>query len=197
MVGTITPVVYGNRRVRWLLGVGCYGLGAVLAGTALGAGAGLAGLLLRTVLAPDVVSASVAAAAQAYALHELGLIRLPRPQRRWQVPAHWRVTLHPWLTCFLYGLILGAGVLTYISGSSFYIAVAWATALSDPAAGAVVLAVYGSAQAVAILLAGWNITSCDAAFRRGLAVVGYRPSMHLANGVALSGAAAFLAVRWF
>jgi hypothetical protein len=81
-------------------------------------GAGLHALLPGVGVEFAVVA--LGAAALLFGLHELNVVRLPAPQVGWQVPASWmgRSRL---LGNTLYGLVLGAGIFTFIPFASFYL----------------------------------------------------------------------------
>ena len=83
MVETIVPVVHGTRT--WLISLALFAAGAT--GTA-----ALLGLLLGAALPPggSAVVAGVAVLAVVEAAGEAGVIRVPVPQLRRQVPERWR-----------------------------------------------------------------------------------------------------------
>ncbi len=119
----------------------------------------------------------------------MGIVSLPHPQRRKQVPSHWRYRLHPYLTAGLYGLILGGGLATFIPTASYFILVLAAALSGSPVLGALILSMYGAARALllwpASLLAttveGWDTLTSYLALTKpiirqvngfGLALVG-------------------------
>src|SRR5690349_14237452 len=87
MIDTITPAGCGGRHRR-LAALAAFAAGAVLAAAGLGAALGglgaLAGADARAVGLAVVALAGLAAA------REAGLVRLPLPQVRRQVPERWR-----------------------------------------------------------------------------------------------------------
>ena len=107
MVETIVPVVHGTRT--WMLSLALFTAGAV-------ATAGLLGLALGAALPAGgaAVAAAVAVFALLEAAAELGLVRLPLPQMRRQVPERWRERYPQPLTALLYGAGLGFGFATYL-----------------------------------------------------------------------------------
>ncbi|MGN2639206.1 methylamine utilization protein [Nocardia takedensis] len=124
--GSSTPV----RRLGWHA-LGSVGTGAVT-GALLGAFGGLAlgfvpiGLLLG----------AWAVLAVAYGLHELGLLSLPTPMRRQQLPRHLRRSAEPWKVSLLFGAIIGPGFLIFIRSSAYYLLVLGVAAIGSPALGA-------------------------------------------------------------
>jgi hypothetical protein len=97
---------------RWLIAVAAFTAGAVAAGAALGWALGSAGAWAGGGSAHAAWAA--AAIVAAYAGREAGLLRLPVPQLRRQVPQRWREVLPLPATAFLYGAGLGVGFVTYV-----------------------------------------------------------------------------------
>lgn len=194
MIGTIAPVVHGSRaKVRWLVAWALFGLGAATSAGVLGVLLGFAGRGVGAVLPTGWGWSLLAVGAVAYSLHEFGLVSLPKPQRTWQVPAGWRVRYHPWPVALAYGLLLGCGVLTYISSPTFYIALLCAATIADPVISGLTLACYGVALALPLLVLGWSVNSHDSAYEASVRVFGRRRLMHGVSGVVLLGVAAYVA----
>ncbi|HEX2505883.1 MAG TPA: hypothetical protein VHK22_06725 [Gaiellaceae bacterium] len=185
MVETITPAGCGSRK-RQLLALGLFAVGAVLASAALGAVLGLAGAAIGR--GPALALALVLAVLGA--LREAGVLRLPIPQSRRQVPERWRSELPLPLWSLGYGAGLGVGVLTYQPVATFWVACAAALALGRPLAGAAAFALYGVGRAVVLLLPA-RPGADPAAIAERLA--GRRRALLRANAVALGGCACLLA----
>src|SRR5919201_1146204 len=100
MVQTITPVVHGGRRGRWLGSVGAHVLGATMSAAALGATLAAIGELAG---APwgGAGAVVVAGIATLYALRELFRFPIPLPNLHRQVPEWWRTFFSPKVTSFL------------------------------------------------------------------------------------------------
>jgi hypothetical protein len=147
MVETFTPAVCGGR-VRQRLALAAFAVGALVAAACVGALLGLAGSLVGT------RGALIGAAALALlaALREAGLVRLPVPQSRRQVPDRWRSELPLPLWSAGYGAGLGVGFLTFQPVSTFWVACAGAIALGDPVPAALCFALYGAGRA---LMTAW------------------------------------------
>jgi hypothetical protein len=143
MVETFTPAVCGSRRRQRLALLG-FASGALVAAAALGALLGLVGELVgaRRALPAIAVLALLAAA------REAGLVRLPLPQSRRQVPERWRFALPLPLWSFGYGTGLGVGVATFQPFATFWIACAGAIALASPLTAAVCFSLYGAGRAL-------------------------------------------------
>src|SRR5918992_1317510 len=127
MVETFTPAVCGSRA-RQRAAAALFALAAVATAAVLGA-----------------------ALALLAAGREAGLLRLPLPQSRRQVPESWRfeLPLPVWATG--YGAGLGAGFLTYQPVATFWVACAGALALARPLPAALCFALYGAGRAVTLV----------------------------------------------
>jgi hypothetical protein len=146
MVETFTPAVCGGRRRQWLALAG-FAVGAVVASALVGAALGAAGSLLGTELAFVVAGFALLAAAR-----ESGILRLPLPQLRRQVPERWRAELPLPVWSLGYGIGLGVGFLTFQPVATFWVACAAAVALGKPLAAGLCFAAYGAGRA---LMAAW------------------------------------------
>jgi hypothetical protein len=107
MVETIVPVVHGIRS--WIVSLIAFASGALLTAAAVGLALGVA---LPTGGSTALLAAGLVAVV--YAIGELGLVRLPWPQLRRQVPERWRERYPQPVTGFLYGAGLGLGFVTYL-----------------------------------------------------------------------------------
>ncbi|HUG87725.1 MAG TPA: MauE/DoxX family redox-associated membrane protein [Actinomycetota bacterium] len=190
MAATITPVVHGGRRTGWAISVGLHALGAGLAAAAFGAVLGGGGALLGGPWGGAGLTV-VAAVAVAYAAREAFGLRVPIPERRRQVPEWWRGHLGPHPAALVYGLGLGVGFLTYLRHGTLVAVSALAIAAGDPALGALLLAPFGLARALALTAVASARTSEDV---RGvvdrLERIATSPLPRAANGIALAALAA-------
>jgi cytochrome c biogenesis protein CcdA len=201
MVGTILPIVYGEKQkprarqnaVLWIH-TGGYLAGSVIIGSLLG----LLGFLLpwhRLPVVPNVgLLVPIGTISLVYAAHELGLIKVPTPQSRWQVPQRWRTQLHPKVTALSYGLGLGSGFATAIPVTTFYVVVAWTLIVGNPLLGALGLAAFGLGRALPLLWMAWLFRISDDAFRLARVMSRWQPVMHFMNGLALSSAGSGLLI---
>jgi len=183
MVESFTPAGCGSRRRR-RLALALFTGGAVAAAAALGALLGALGSLL-----PDGRTALllVAGLALLAALREAGLVRLPLPQLRRQVPDRWRAELPLPAWSSLYGAGLGAGVFTYQPVATFWVACAGAVALGRPLVAAGCFALYGVGRAAMVVLPsrGDAAGGAERLARHAL-------SVRRLNAAALTGLAALL-----
>lgn len=178
MVETFTPAGCGGRR-RQVAAVLLFALGAIGAAAALGAVLGAFGTTLPTMWAIGIA----AALAVLGALREAGVVRVPLPDLRRQVPEPWRreKPLAAWSTG--YGLILGSGFGTFQPVATFWVVCAGAMALGRPAVAALCLAPFGLGRALMVAFPG------DDPLRR---LAGAHRMVRPANAVALGAAALLL-----
>jgi hypothetical protein len=181
MVETFTPAVCGGRVRKHLAAAG-FTIGAVAASALVGGLLGLVGFLLGWRWA--VLAA--AAVALAAAFRELGLVRLPLPQVRHQVPDRWRAELPLPVWSVGYGAGLGVGFFTFQPVATFWVACAAAVALARPLPAAACFALYGVGRALTVLWPKRDAAlACERLARR-------RPALLRANAIALAVCAALL-----
>ena len=186
MVETFTPAVCGSPRRQRVAAV-LFGVSAVVTAGVLGAVLGLTGAALgaqRAVLL-------AAALALVAAAREAGLVRLPLPQSRRQVPEGWRfeLPLPVWATG--YGAGLGAGFLTYQPLATFWVACAGALALARPLPAALCFALYGAGRTLTLVWPRRRGADATEAVER---IVARRPALVRANVAGLAACAALLAL---
>ncbi|HWG82210.1 MAG TPA: hypothetical protein VN686_04270, partial [Gaiellales bacterium] len=133
------------------------------------------------------VAAAVAVFALLEAAAELGLVRLPLPQMRRQVPERWRERYPQPLTALLYGAGLGFGFATYLPVATLPVVAVAVAALAGPASGAAVLAAFGLGRGVALAVATARVRSHEQATARieWMARLAGRRRLRLANAAAL------------
>lgn len=127
MIFVIVPLGKEAKDVaNWLVRLIMYAAGTTVGAALMSLAVGLLGAGLHALLPGLGVEFAVVAlgiAALLFALHELNVVRLPAPQVGWQVPASW-MRRSRLLGNTLYGLVLGAGVFTFIPFASFYLLIA-------------------------------------------------------------------------
>jgi len=182
--GASTPV----RRLGW------HALGSVTTGAVTGAALGALGSVTAANLSPLWLLFGWAVFALAYGLHEIGVVSMPAPMRRQQLPRHLRRTMSPWKVSLLFGAIIGPGFLIFIRSSAYYLLVLGVLAVGSPALGAAMFTVVSLGRCMPSVAA-------IAHTRRGgsmpafLSVMGlvYR-RVQAVTGAALVGLAAFAAI---
>ncbi|EME15467.1 hypothetical protein [Rhodococcus triatomae] len=182
--GTSTPV----RRLAW------HAFGSVATGAVTGAALGALGSLVSSHLSVTWMLAGWALFALAYGLHELGVLTMPAPMRRRQLPRHLRRTMEPWKVSLLFGAIIGPGFLIFIRSSAYYLLVLGVLAAGSPALGAVMFTVVSLGRCMPSLAAIVHT-------RRGGSMPGFLSVMCVVDrrvqsvtGAALVALAAFAAV---
>jgi hypothetical protein len=160
----------------------------------LGSGLALASLARQVVVPTANFTLLLAIVLAFLALDEAGLIVLPHPQRRAQVRRELPRTAGPTHGAFLFGLVLGSGVLTVIASATLYGAI-FAAILIRPDAAPVAAIGFGLGRAAPVaLLSGRlsNSAKMDGVVR-GLTRL--RPWMHRAEAATLAAmsSALFLA----
>ena len=181
MVETLTPAVCGGRQ-RHRVALALFSLGALAGAAALGLLLGWAG----SALARGWARGAAALLAALGAAREAGLLRLPVPELRRQVPERWRREwpLAGW--SLGYGAGLGVGVLTHQAVATFWVAAAGALALGDPLVSALCLAPFGAGRALMAALPARGGRDAAAAVGR---MVRARRWLRPANVAVLLGAA--------
>ena len=128
MIFVIVPLGEAAKdKSYWVARVIMYTAGSIVGASALALLLGLAGQGVRALLpALEVgwVVGTLGVVSLVFALQELSFIKLPMPQIGWQVPKSWQKSSR--LTGnTLYGIVLGAGIFTYIPFASFYLLLMW------------------------------------------------------------------------
>jgi hypothetical protein len=188
MIPSINPVGYGEqKRLKWLTAVAFYSLSAAISSSLTGmliASLGLLAHALSSMLF-DLKWLWISILALLYCLHESRVIRMPSPQRKQQVPKGWRQRYHPWIAASAYGFVIGSGLLTRISVSTFYLFLLWCFLDANPLQAALVGAFYGLGQSCLLLLMGWKVESPEDAFQIGKDSWSLRLAVHKINAVFL------------
>jgi hypothetical protein len=141
MVGTVRAA-----RQRGRVGA-AFAAGLVLGAATVFAGLGALGAAVsgRSVLIAALVLAGAAVASDALGLRV-------RPQVRFQVPEPWRRTMPLTRALFLYGLLLGAGLTTYVPATAAWALPALTLALGDVTASLAIAAGFAAGRALPVLV---------------------------------------------
>lgn len=187
MVGTIIPMVHGNRDAKTrLTTLAAHLLGCVSGGVVAGYTLGLIGAFFghgkNGAEWPAFVFSAICLVV---ALRELNVLRIPMIESHWQVPRRWVVEFAPALASLLYGVLLGAGVVTRMGGVLATVVV-WVLLVGDPVLGSKVLGLFGLSRALPIVVAGAMAQSFDQADRWATALHSWQAALMLVGGVALS-----------
>ena len=158
------------------IGVACAGLGRGVDAVAPGANVPLA--------------VGLGAVALAYAMHELGLLKLPVPGRDWQVPADW-VRHGFYRSAAIFGSTVGFGVFTRIPYATFPILLAWLFVSGNIVFGLAAGLVYGALRAVSI----YSSASCkvpEDLVDLNQRLMSFAPFQHMLAGLGLAAFAAYM-----
>jgi sulfite exporter TauE/SafE len=197
MVGTIGPIVYGERKSGKLpITLWIHTLGYVSGGTSLGLLLGVIGAALSRSIFPGHILLITGFVGLILSARDLDLLSVPVPQFRKQVPPKWLIVFPPRFTAFLFGAVLGSGVLTYIAASTLYLVVLWVTLSGSPLIGALGMAVFGLGRALPMVWNGSRNGFSNSVYL-GRALPGWKPLMQLINGLALAFSGACLLVTSF
>ena len=133
----------------------------VYGGTAAASGAAT-GFLYTTIvyllsfgLPPAIKGGGLALISAAFVFHEWNWIRLKVPENRWQVPHTW-VSGPPMRNMAVWGLILGAGIFTYIPHITFHLLYLYLGFFKEPVYGLLFGALYGFSRAIPTAFFGMN-----------------------------------------
>jgi hypothetical protein len=185
MLETFTPAVCGSRK-RQIVAQALFGVAAVATAAALGLALGLVG----NVLGAERAVLVAAALALLAAAREAGLVRVPLPQARRQVPERWRAELPLPVWASGYGAGLGVGFFTFHPVSTFWIACAGALALATPLTAALCFSLYGAGRALMVVWPRRRAADPTAAVER---LTARRGALLRANALALLACGALLA----
>jgi hypothetical protein len=191
MISVIMPLGQRQRSPGfWLLRGLLYLLSITAAGAATGALVGALGGVVRAVVPWPALLVLVGVLALAYAGHEAGRWRLPQPQNAWQLPNEW-IVRWPLLGSVIFGLVLGAGVFTFIPFTSFYLLLAWEALLGRADWGAALGAVYGLTRGLPVFLGAWTTRQGRPITPLHLRLIEATPRLHrlTAGGLVLAAVA--------
>jgi hypothetical protein len=184
MVDTITPVVHGGKRSRWLASVLLHTTGATIAAAVFGAVLGGLGALLAEVASPELRLGLIGAVALVYFVREAFKVPVPIPDRHRQVPEWWRTFFSPPIAALLYGFGLGIGFFTYLLFGTFVAVSAAGLFVGDPLIGIALCAPFGLARGLSVVIAARRDDPVDALER-----IGEGPAPRLVNAAALASIA--------
>lgn len=194
MASTIAPVVYRNtvyQNCKWAVSAGIYTIGSVIGAVSVGTFLGMAGMLIPAT--GSAIGAAVAILiAFLYSLHELKLLSLPYAERKKQVPLSWRTAFHPYISSGLYGLVLGAGVATFIPTATFHVFILAAVLSGSLGYSILLFSIFGITRALPVWLAGKTAVDAESVEVLGALVSLTKPILHQFNGALLAAYAAFL-----
>ena len=195
MIFVIVPLGKAAKAIiHWIVQVSVYVLASTAGGALAGVLAAAFGVLVYA-LVPGPTQAwplvIVGGLALLYGLHEAGLLRLPQPERAWQVPNAW-IRRWPIGGTALFGLILGTGLFTFIPFTKYYVVLAWEAGTGSLALGAALGAAYGLARGLPVLIGGTLMLLNKHPLDFNMWLIGHITAWHRASATLLLAVAGFL-----
>lgn len=194
MVSTIPAVGRAAGKGRAVSTAVMHLMASGVAGASFGAALTVVGRPIAETVGPPWLALGWGVLALVLGLGELEVVRVPRPEHNWQVPARWRKQFPPEVAAALYGGILGIGVLTRISFASFYVLVAWVLLSGDVRAGAMAFGVFGLARGVPPTAVALLFQTTESIDRLGHALMPLHERVGRATGLILVSMAALVLV---
>ena len=146
MVGTVSAARHDGRRA-FALTAAAFALGLALGASVVFVGLGLLGAWTHT---RALVIVAVVVAVAAIACDAAGL--RVRPQIRFQVPERWRRTMPLPRALFLYGILLGTGLTTYVPAAAAWALPALSLALGDVTGSLAIALGFAAGRALPVLV---------------------------------------------
>ena len=197
MIFVIVPLgKAASDVVNWLIRVLVYVAASTVGGALVGVVLGLLGLLLYSIVPGPRLAWPVillAVFALLYALHEAYVLRLPQPERHWQVPNAW-VRRWPLLGTALFGVVLGTGALTFIPFTSYYVLLAWEIGTGSLLPATALGATYGLVRGLPAIIGGLFILRGGHPLDFNMWLMNSVPGLHRLSGALLGAVAGFLLV---
>ncbi len=153
MLGSISPLGERARGSRWWLTFSAYAFGSTLSGLAVGSALGAAGSAISAVATvPSAIRLVMLAAFVALGAGlDAGILGLRLPTVRRQVDDEWLYRYRGWVYGLGFGLQLGLGVVTVVTVSAVYSALAAAFLSASALGGAVIGGSFGFMRAATLL----------------------------------------------
>jgi hypothetical protein len=197
MIFVIVPLGKAASDVRnWLIRVLVYVAASTLGGALVGVFTGLLGMLVYSLVPGPTLAWPVillAVFALLYALHEAYVLRLPQPERHWQVPNAW-IRRWPVLGTALFGLLLGTGMLTFIPFTSYYVLLAWEAGTGSLLLATALGATYGLVRGLPAIIGGLILLRGGHPLDFNMWLMQSVPGIHRLSSALLAGVAGFLLV---
>ncbi len=197
MILVILPLGKAADEVRnWIIRVLMYTaattVGAMVLALILGLiGKGLHGLFPG--IGYEWPVAVLGLASLVFALKELNIIKLWTPQLAWQVPKSWQKESRLFGQT-AYGLVLGAGIFTYIPFASFFLVLAWEVVAGayDLRAAVMIGFVYGFVRGLPAMMGGISMLRGQYPLPLSNWLIEHLGWWHAINGLALLFVGSFL-----
>jgi cytochrome c biogenesis protein CcdA len=123
-----------------------------------------------------------------------GLIRIPIPESRWQVPRKWLSSLPQAVGAGLFGICLGAGVMTRIT-ITLYVVLVWALVSGSAQSGAIAMAVYALCRTIPLwVLYFMSKGDGEKRYRYAMTAERWGTAASLVSALALTATGSFLVI---
>jgi hypothetical protein len=152
-MGMITPLGKGGRKSSWLRAAAIYTAGGAASSSLVGMGLGAVGHFLRPYYPERALWGTLSITALILALRDMNLLTFALFQRRCQAPHVWFHQFDFGSALFMWGFHIGAGFVTFIVFSGFYIAVFAAIVTGNLALGAATMLAYWLGRALSVWVA--------------------------------------------
>lgn len=177
MISTIGSLVQGMTSRRcWLVATSIYIIACSSTSVLLGASLSAVGHTIHRLTCgtstcvplSSVEMVLVGMVGIAYALSDIGMVKVPRPRMMHAVPVTWWRQWKPYGAALAYGATLGIGVTTEIQFGAFYVLCLLCMVKGEIVYGALMMGTYGIARSLTILPASWVVYMCCTDSSRGL-----------------------------
>jgi cytochrome c biogenesis protein CcdA len=152
MVGTVSAARRSGGRRALAKSEAAFAVGLALGGASVFGALGLVGATLHP--GRTAVALAVAVAVTALAIDAAG--RRVRPQIRFQVPESWRRTMPLPRALFLYGLLLGTGLTTYVPAATAWALLPLALVLGSVTGPLAIGLSFAAGRALPVLILAWH-----------------------------------------
>ena len=181
MVGTVSAARKLGGRRALVASEATFALGLVVGASLIFGALGLAGSALH----PSRVAVAVAAGLALAAAATDAAGRRVRPQIRFQVPESWRRTMPLPRALFLYGVLLGTGLTTYVPAATAWALLPLGLVLGSVTGALTIAAGLAAGRALPVLVLAWRGEETLLAERpQGLRVVRALAALSLVLGIA-------------
>lgn len=190
MIFVIVPLGKEPPQViNWIWRVFMYAAGSTVGASLLALLLGWAGQGLHALLPSFSYTWAVGilgVLAFIFALKELNIIKIWSPQIGWQVPASWMRPSRVFGNT-LYGIVLGAGIFTFIPFASFYLLLMWEIAAGAVSLQAAVLLgmIYGASRGITAVMGGISVLRGEYPVPLSQWLIGHLGWWHAINGFVL------------
>ena len=176
-----------KQVLAWVPTFLAHGVGYAMSGAVLAGVLGLVGTMLFTTGFSGWPLLMIGLLALGYGMHCLGLIPMPYPQRKAQVPHKARNDMPMWRVGLLYGLILGSNFMTYVRTPIVYVVVGLAVISGSWISAALLIAALNAGRWLPLIINASTVS--DATVQHWLAANEERAVLFDGTLLTMAGAA--------